>query len=133
MKFLLDENFPLPLYRRLLEAGHEAEHVIVLGQRGAPDSALRERLVAEELVLLTHDTEFENVPPDLRSQVVVSRVPQRLSIAERVEIWAGALERFAREGPTERLFDLLPSGEFVAWVVEQPSEGVSVRRTTRRF
>lgn len=87
MKILLDENFPLPLYRRLLETGHEAEHVIVLGQRGAPDAVLRDRLVAEELVLLTQDTEFER----------------------------------------------LPSGEIVAWAVDTSPEGVSVRRTTRRF
>lgn len=133
MKFLLDENFPLQLYRRLLETGREAEHVIALGQRGAPDAILRDRLVAEELVLLTHDAEFENLPPGCRSQVIVSRVPQRLAIAERVEIWAGALERFARQAPTERLFDLLPSGEIVAWAVEQSLGGVIVRRTTRRF
>lgn len=33
MKVLLDENFPLPLYHRLRAAGHDAEHIIVLGQR----------------------------------------------------------------------------------------------------
>ena len=41
MKILLDENFPLPLYHRLRAAGHDAEHIIVLGQRGIPDSAIR--------------------------------------------------------------------------------------------
>jgi hypothetical protein len=133
LKFLLDENFPLQLYRRLLDTGREAEHVIALGQRGAPDTILRDRLVAEELVLLTHDTEFERLPAGCRSQVIVSRVPQRLPIAERVEIWAAALERFARQAPTERLFDLLPSGEIVAWAVDQSPDGVTVRRTTRRF
>lgn len=133
MKFLLDENFPLQLYRRLLERGCEAEHVIVLGQRGAPDAVLRDRLVAEELVLLTQDTEFEKLPSEFRSQDIVSRVPQRLPILERVEVWSGALERFVRERPEERLFDLLPSGEFIAWAVDTSLEGVSVRRTTRRF
>ena len=44
MKILLDENFPLPLYHRLRAAGHDAEHIIVLGQRGIPDSAIRQRL-----------------------------------------------------------------------------------------
>lgn len=61
MKVLLDENFPLPPYRRLRERGHDAEHVIVLGQRGMPDSALRERLAKEALVFLTNDTEFEQL------------------------------------------------------------------------
>ena len=37
VKVLLDENFPLRLYHRLLQAGRGVEHVIVLGQRGVPD------------------------------------------------------------------------------------------------
>lgn len=55
MKFLLDENFPLPLYHRLRDKGYDAEHVIELGQRGVSDAILRERLAAEELVFLTND------------------------------------------------------------------------------
>ena len=35
MKILLDENFPLPLYHRLRAAGHDAEHIIVLGPKPA--------------------------------------------------------------------------------------------------
>jgi len=133
LRFLLDENFPLQLYRRLLETGHQAEHVIELGQRGVPDTFLRDRLVAEELVLLTQDTEFENLPSNCSSQVIVSRVPQRLPIRERVEIWTAALGRFSRERRNEKLFDLLPSGEIVAWEVVKSAEGTTVRRTTRRF
>jgi hypothetical protein len=34
LRILLDENFPLQLYRRLLDAGHDAEHIIALSQRG---------------------------------------------------------------------------------------------------
>ena len=63
MKVLLDENFPLPLYHRLRASGHDAEHIIVLGQRGIPDSAIRQRLMAEELVFLTNDTESRIYPP----------------------------------------------------------------------
>lgn len=66
MKILLDENFPLPLYHRLREEGYDAEHVIVLGQRGIPDSVLRQRLAREELVFLTNDTEFEQLSGDCR-------------------------------------------------------------------
>lgn len=117
MKFLLDENFPLPLYRRLREHGHEAEHLIVLGKRGIPDAEIRVRLASEELVFLTNDTEFEDIPADLRSQVIVSRLPQRLPTAERVELWLKALDRFIERRPAERLFDLLPSGEIVAWEI----------------
>ncbi len=123
MKFLLDENFPLSLYRRLREKGYDAEHIIVLGQRGAPDSALRERLAAEELVFLTNDAEFDNIPGDLRSQVIISRLPQRLPTARRVEIWMKALEQFAARKPPQRLFDLAPDGEILAWEFKDYVQG----------
>lgn len=119
MKILLDENFPLPLYHRLRAAGHDAEHIIVLGQRGTPDSVIRQRLMAEELVFLTNDTEFEELPADYRAQVVISRVPQRLPTARRVEIWFGALEAFLKAKPSGRLFDLNETGQVVAWTIRE--------------
>lgn len=118
MKFLLDENFPLALYRRLRDAGKDVEHVIALGQRGAGDEVLRKRLAAEALVFLTHDEEFGDIPADFRSQVVISALPQRLPIRERVEIWFSALEIFAERRPPERLFTIMPSGELVAWEID---------------
>lgn len=118
MKFLLDENFPLSLYHRLREAGFDVEHIIVLGRRGIPDSVLRQRLTAEELVLLTHDTEFESlVPADFKSQVIISRIPQRVATRERVDIWFRALQEFVRDRPPQRLFDLMPDGKLVPWEI----------------
>jgi hypothetical protein len=118
VKVLLDENFPLPLYHRLRAAGHDAEHIVV-GQRGTPDSAIRQRLMAEELVFLTNDTEFEDHPADYRAQVVVSRVPQRLPTTRRVEIWFGALEGFLKAKPAGRLFDLHENGEITEWTIHE--------------
>lgn len=115
MKILLDENFPLPLYHRLREKGYDAEHVIVLGQRGMPDSVLRQRLAAEELVFLTNDTEFEELAADCRAQVIISRLPQRLPTSQRVEIWLKALQAFFERKTAGKLFDLMPNGEIVAW------------------
>jgi predicted nuclease of predicted toxin-antitoxin system len=117
VKIFLDENFPLPLHRRLRDQGYDAEHVIVLGQRGMPDSALRERLAREALVFLTNDTEFEQLAGEMRAQVIISRLPQRLPTAQRVEIWMQALEAFIERKPEGRLFDLLPNGEIVAWEI----------------
>lgn len=119
MRFLLDENFPLPLYHRLREKGYDAEHVIVLGQRGVPDSALRARLAGEALVFLTNDTEFDDIPADSPSQVIISRLPQRLPTARRVEIWMKALDKFAARKPAQRLFDLAPDGEILAWEIKE--------------
>ncbi len=76
MRILLDENFPLQLYRRLKEAGYDVEHIIALGLRGLPDEAIRLRLAVEaDLIFLTHDTEFAELPADTAGTVVISRVP----------------------------------------------------------
>jgi predicted nuclease of predicted toxin-antitoxin system len=58
MKILLDENFPLALVPRLREAGYEVEHVILLGLRGQPDSAIIKLLESEARLLLRQDQEF---------------------------------------------------------------------------
>lgn len=116
MRVLLDENFPLQLHRRLVAAGHNCEHIIVLGQRGLPDPAIRARLVAEDdLVFVTHDSEFEGLPGGIRAAVIISRIPQRLPIAERVERWTAALEAFLADRPTGHPFEILPDGKLVAW------------------
>ena len=47
MRILLDENFPIQLYRRLKHEGYDAEHIIVLGLRGMPDADIRLRLAVE--------------------------------------------------------------------------------------
>ena len=117
MKLLLDEASPFALYRRLRHAGKEVEHVISLGQRGAGDDILRKRLASETLVFLTQDEEFDDISADFRSQVIISELLQRLTIRERVEIWFATLEKFAERRPPERLFEILPSGELVAWEV----------------
>lgn len=115
MRILLDEIFPLQLFRRLRAAGHDVEHIIVMEQRGLPDSAIRARLVAEEdLVFLTQDGEFEDLPEGTGTAVIISPVSQRLPIAERVARWAAALEGFNARRPTGRLFEILP-GELVVW------------------
>lgn len=113
MKILLDENLPLQLHRRLLEKGYDAEHVIALGQRGIPDAVLRRRLATEDLLFLTNDTEFESLAAECLSKVIISRLPQRLPIAMRVNIWAKALDGFLEQTPGGKLFDLLPTGELV--------------------
>jgi len=119
VKILLDENFPLPLYHRLRTAGRDAEHIIALGQRGLPDSAIRQRLQSEDILFLTQDTEFEDLPTDYRAIVIISRVPQSLPIQQRVDLWFNALSEFLTRQPAGKLFDLLESGEIVAWEIHE--------------
>lgn len=111
MKLLLDENFPLQLYHRLRHAGQEVEHLVVSGERGLPDAAIRERLrLEEDLVFLTQDTEFEHLAEATRGVVIISRIPQSLPIQERVELWLQALVPFLEDPAPGSLFDLLPTG-----------------------
>ena len=119
MKLLLDENFPLPLCHRLRAAGYDAEHVIMLGLRGVKDSEFRKRLVREELIFLTQDTEFEDVPVDCRGQVIISRVRQNLPIQRRVDIWFNALQEFMTRQRREKLYDLLENGQIVPWEIRK--------------
>lgn len=119
MKILLDENFPLPIYHRLRMAGYDVEHIIVLGLRGVKDSELRKRLAREEIILLTQDTEFEDVTANSRGQVIISHVRQNLPIQRRVDIWFKALQEFMTRQRPEKLFDLLENGQIVPWEVRK--------------
>ncbi len=117
MKILLDENFPLQLYRRLRAAGRDVEHIIALGQRGLPDSAIQARLQKEALLFLTQDSEFADMPLDCAATIVISQVRQSRPIHERVEIWLRAIEEIVAGRAAEQLFDLLDSGELIPWQV----------------
>jgi uncharacterized protein with PIN domain len=119
LKILLDENFPLQLYRRLRLSGYDVEHIIVLGQRGIPDSAIRERVSKEELVFLTQDSEFEQMPGGHRGMIIISRIKQSLPIQKRTEIWFNAVERFMIERPAGTLFELVETGEVIAWQIHE--------------
>jgi hypothetical protein len=59
------------------------------------------------------------IPPDFRSQVILSHVPQRLPIQDRVLMWRQALSRFVERQPAQRFFEILPSGDLVAWEVDE--------------
>jgi hypothetical protein len=115
VRILLDENFPLALYRRLRALGEDAEHVIESGPRGIADSVIRGRLEREEVLFLTQDDEFMSLPPRCRATIFVSRVSQSRPIQERVELWLAAIRRYLKERPDEKLFEVLDSGELVPW------------------
>lgn len=116
MRILLDENFPVQLHRRLREVGYDAEHIIALGLRGLPDVEIRRRLAVEaDLVFLTQDTEFAELPEATAATVMISRVPQAIPIAERVEVWLQAMGGFLVHPIPGRLFEVLADGRVVVW------------------
>lgn len=123
MRLLLDENFPLALYRRLRRLGAAVEHIITSGERGLPDSAILDRLHHDPgLVFLTQDDDFID-QPGLAARVIVSRVRQSRKIAERVEIWTAVLEPFLADPPPGRVFELLDDGSLLPWEVLRSGPG----------
>jgi Domain of unknown function (DUF5615) len=115
MKIVLDENFPLALVRSLREEGRQVEHIILLGLRGAPDSAIMERLNSEQLLFLTHDQEFLELPLTC-SAVIISRVTQSLPLGVRLEVWRKAIsEFFSNNAWSERLFEVFDDGKLRPW------------------
>ena len=57
MKFLADENFPLPSVSILSAAGHDVV-AVVLESPGVADEDVLERAVREERILLTFDRDY---------------------------------------------------------------------------
>jgi len=114
MKILLDENFPLALVRKLHEEGREVEHIILLGLRGTSDSAIIDRLNSEELLFLTHDQEFLDLP-FTRSTIIISRVTQSLPLEVRLEAWLKAIRAYFLGAWSEKLFELFDDGRLHPW------------------
>jgi hypothetical protein len=114
VRVLLDENFPLKLLRVLREDGIDADHVITLGWRGAPDSYVRQHLADPELLFLTHDEDYL-FGPSVTATTVVSRVRQSRRLDERVALWLAAIrDLFATPRP-DTLFELADDGRLLPW------------------
>jgi hypothetical protein len=72
MKILLDENFPLALVPTLRENGYEAEHIILLQLRGTSDITIAHRLNNEDLLFLTEDQDFLELPLSKAVKILLS-------------------------------------------------------------
>ena len=116
MRVLLDENFPIQLYRRLQQAGYEAEHIMTLGLRGQSDDEIRLRLANEpDLVFLTQDTEFAERPADTVATVMISRVPRPSRSPGASSCGLHVIDDFLRHPVPGQLFEVLPDGRVVGW------------------
>ena len=58
MRFLVDECLSPALAANLHEAGHDAVHIVDLGERGAPDTVVMQVARLQRRVLLSADTDF---------------------------------------------------------------------------
>ena len=93
MKILLDENFPLARVGKLRDEGQEVDHIILLGLRGTHDSAIVQRLNSEELLFVTCDQEFFDLPVT-HSVIMISRVAQSLPLPIRLDAWLNAIREY---------------------------------------
>jgi Domain of unknown function (DUF5615) len=114
LKILLDENFPLALYRSLKADGRDVSHIITLGLRGTSDQHIRERLFERDVLFLTHDEDFLFDRPT-EAIVVLSRVRQSRRLVERVEVWRRAILDLIQNPRLERRFELMDDGYLLAW------------------
>lgn len=110
MRILLDENFPLVLQRELVRTGVEAEHIVLGPKRGLSDSEIVARLRAEALLFLTQDTDFLDAPRPLAAVILVSRIPQSLPLAVRVQAWMRGIAEYLESRPHGLIFELVPPG-----------------------
>jgi hypothetical protein len=115
VKVLLDENFPLGLLRTLRANGVQADHVITLNWRGVLDSELRARVQDDDVIFLTHDTEFLSADTAPFAAVVVSRIRQARPLGERVAICQRAIQELIATPRVERLFELTDDGVLLPW------------------
>ena len=104
--FLVDEDLPLSLSALLRQKGHSCEHIIELGQRGAPDAKVFALAQEHNAILISRDTDFGNIlqfplgahrgivvvrfPSETRSRRVVDAVVELLEAVEENE-FAGSL------------------------------------------
>ena len=77
MKFKLDENIPLRLKKIIKEAGHSACDVYEQNLVGKADPVVLKRCREENYVLITNDTDFENIqayPPGTHAGVILFKL-----------------------------------------------------------
>jgi predicted nuclease of predicted toxin-antitoxin system len=58
VRFLVDECLSPALAAALCKGGHDAVHIVDLGQRGAPDTVVMQLARLQQRVLVSADTDF---------------------------------------------------------------------------
>ena len=88
-RFLIDEDLPRSLARRLSEAGHDAEDVRDVGLRGESDKKVFNHAVKSGRALISGDLGFSKIldfPLGSHAGVVVVRIPNDVPAARVVEL-----------------------------------------------
>ena len=83
-------------------------------RRGASDTRIRQRLTDGELIFLTQDEDFLSGEA-VAATIVVSRVRQVRSLAERIQVWRTAVQRLVSMDRATRRYELTDDGALVPW------------------
>lgn len=96
-RFLVDENLPRMLAQRLLAEGYAAEDARDVGLRHQHDSVVFAYAQAHDETIITLDKGIGNIQryPAPHAGIVAVRVPDRISLARKVEIIVAGLASLA--------------------------------------
>ena len=83
-------------------------------ERSDGDQQIRGRLFDKDVLFLTHDEDFLFDAPT-EAIVVLSRVRQSRSLAERVDVWRRAIVDLAQNRRPELRFESMDDGTLLAW------------------
>lgn len=96
-RFLVDENLPRQLTRRLLAEGYLAEDARDVGLRSQPDTAVFAYAQAHAETIVTLDKGIGNIQkyPTPHAGIVAARMPDRLTLTQKIDVIMGGLAGLA--------------------------------------
>lgn len=74
MRFLVDQNLPTVLADWLVEAGHAAEHVRLLGLAEADDAEIVKLARAKQAIVITRDGDFQKHAGPGKASIIWVRI-----------------------------------------------------------
>lgn len=96
MKFFLDENLPWSLAKNITALGFQAEHVRMVGLRGAEDKEIAAYAKKHQAVLITKDKEFGSFlfyPPGSHYGLLLLRLPASFTSLKIKQAVVGFLQK----------------------------------------
>ncbi|MFI5271457.1 MAG: DUF5615 family PIN-like protein [Ktedonobacterales bacterium] len=93
LRFLVDENLPRLLTQRLLAEGYAVEDARDVRLRSEPDAVVFAYAQARAETIITLDKGIANIQrhPTPHAGIVAVRVPDRISLAQKVDIIVAGL------------------------------------------
>lgn len=111
-RYLVDEDLPRSLARRLRDAGFDAVDVRDVGLRGSSDEGVLKRAVQESRAVLTADVGFGNIlrfPLGDHAGIILVRLPEELTAPDLVSSILAALSLLDEESVVGSVVTINPN------------------------